>query len=101
VVLLNFDDNVTNDCRHDSYGSDGDILGGCECPVKDETNETGVETVFSRQLCEESISHALGNNDESDGNTCDDVSKQPCQVVVKDPVPEWEETTKVALDSTC
>lgn len=98
--LLNLDDNVADNSAHDSYGSDGYILGGCESPVQDETNEAGVEAILSWQLCKQSVCHTLRNDDEADSHTSDNISKKPCQVVVKDPVPEGEQTPQVALDST-
>ena len=32
--------------------------------------------------------------------TSNDVSEEPCRIVVKDPVPEWEKTDDVSLDTS-
>ena len=50
--------------------SDCDILGGSKCPVEQETNERGIESIFGRELGEEGIGHTLGHDDSTDSETC-------------------------------
>jgi hypothetical protein len=100
VRLLNLDDDIADNGGHDCHGSDSNVFRSSKCPVQDETNKAGVKAVLSRQLREEGVGHALGNYNEADCDTCNDVAEEPCQVVMKNPVPEREEADKVALNRT-
>lgn len=48
---------------------DGDILGGSEEPVEQNTHEGGVETKLDLQLGKLGIGHGLRNDNGADGNT--------------------------------
>jgi hypothetical protein len=100
VSLLNFDDDVADDSGHDSHGSDSDVLGCCESPVENETDEASIEAILGRQFGEKSIRHTLGNDHEADRDTCDYIAKEPCEIVVEYPVPEGKETSDITFSRT-
>lgn len=68
VLLAHLDHDVSDNRRHDSHCANGDVLGCCECPIENETDEAGVETILSWQLRQQSVSHSLRNDHEADSD---------------------------------
>lgn len=113
-IFLDVGNKVADDSGHDGDGlekkvskdqnplssrvatyADGDILGSSEEPVDNDTHERGVETELGIELGEQGVGHALGNNDSADSDTGDQVTHEPLQVVVSDPVEEGEQRPDV------
>jgi len=50
--------------------TNGDILGCCKRPIENKADERCVQPVLRGELGEQRIRHALGHDDETDGDTC-------------------------------
>ena len=100
MLILHLDDDVADDGRHDGDGldegdrsgldvsaiaslpcdvtyADGDVLRCRKCPVEQEANEGRVQAVLRGELRQERVGHALGNDDEANGDTYD--RRQPAR----------------------
>lgn len=95
AVCLDMLNDVENLERHDSDGTDSNILGGGEEGIDHDTNEGRVKTEFRGETGEFSVRHRLRNDDEGDGDTGDDISKKPGSVVGADPFTEREKRIQV------
>ncbi len=48
----------------------GDILGGSEEPIDEDTHEGRVQAIFDGELSELGICHGLGDDDSANSHTC-------------------------------
>lgn len=64
-------DNATRLERHDGDGTDGDVLGGGEEAVDEDTDKGGVQSVLGVEVGELGVGHGLRDQDESDGDSSD------------------------------
>jgi hypothetical protein len=72
--------------------------GHCTDAVNEHADEGRVEAVFGRKRGDDGIGHGLRDRNDADGNTRDEVTGQPCEVVAGDPREDREEAREVVGD---
>jgi hypothetical protein len=63
--------------------------------VNQGANKRRVQAVFSRKCSDDGVGHGLRHCDDADGNTSNEVTGQPCQVVAPNPMDDGEQTIQV------
>lgn len=94
-----FGHNIGNDSssfkRHDSNRTDRNILGSSEESVDKDTDERRVETVLGIEVGQFGVRHRLRDENEADGDTGNEITDEPLQVVVWEPLNEGEKRLDV------
>lgn len=87
--------NVEGLKRHDSDGTNGDILGGGEDGVDHDADEGRVETELGFETGKLGIRHGLRNDDKSYCDAGNKITNEPLRIVRAKPLSEGEEAVKV------
>lgn len=78
--------------------ADCDVLGSCEKPVDENAHKGRIETELDRKLSKLGICHTLWHYNCADGDTSNQITHEPLQVVPHDPMGEGKQIDKVSTD---
>ena len=77
--------------RDNCYWTGGQLPAGAKEAANHRGKECGVEAVVGWEAGQLSIRHRLGNEDQRNRQTRDEIGAEHCQVVLLEPTQKWED----------